>query len=133
MPRKPSPVPTDVELELLKLVWKLGEVTVRDILEALPPERNLAYTTVMSMMRILEDKGYLTHRARDRAYVYRAQVSEDEVARGMIRNLINKMFEGSPELLMVTLLETGNLTEEQLELLRRKVAEAKQVEGEASS
>lgn len=133
MPRKPSPVPTDVELELLKLVWKLGEATVRDILGALPPERALAYTTVMSMMRILEEKGYLTHRVRDRAYVYRAQVSEDEVAQGMVRHLVNRMFEGSPELLMVTLLQAADLTEQQLEDLRQKVAEAKQDEGEASS
>lgn len=133
MPRKPSPVPTEAELELLKLVWKLGEATVRDVLEALPPERKLAYTTVMSMMRILERKGYLTHRAQGRAFLYQPRVSEDEVAEGMLSHLIDRMFEGSAELLMVKLLEASELTEEQLRMLKKKVEEAKQVEGEASS
>ncbi len=132
MPRKPSPVPTEVELELLKLVWKLGEATVRDVLEALPEDRDLAYTTVMSMMRILEEKGYLTHHVRDRAYVYRARVSEDEVAQGMIRNLVNKMFEGSAELLMVKLLESADLSEEQAEELRQGITRVKRAEGEAA-
>ena len=133
MPRKPSPVPTEAELELLKLVWKLGDATVRDVLEALPPERKLAYTTVMSMMRILERKGYLTHRAQGRAFLYQPRVSEDEVAEGMLSHLIDRMFEGSAELLMVKLLEASELTEEQLRMLKKKVEEAKQVEGEASS
>jgi len=133
MPRKPSPVPTEAELELLKLVWKLGDATVRDVLEALPPERKLAYTTVMSMMRILERKGYLTHRAQGRAFLYQPRVSEDEVAEGMLSHLIDRMFEGSAELLMVKLLEAAELTEEQLRMLKKKVEEAKQVEGEASS
>ena len=129
MPRKPSSLPTEVELELLKLVWRLGEATVRDVLEALPPKRRLAYTSVMSMMRVLEEKGYVTHRERDRAYVYRARVSEEQIAHGMIRHLVKRMFNGSPERLMVKLLEAADLSEEQLEALRRKINEAKRREG----
>ena len=125
MPPKPSPVPTEAELELLRIVWQLGEATVREVLEALPPKRNPAYTTVMTTLGTLERKGYLTRFKRGGAYVYRPRVDEDEVTRGMIRQLLGRMFDGSAERLLVKLIRTGGLSAKQLARLRREIDKAK--------
>jgi BlaI family penicillinase repressor len=125
MGRSPGPPPTDVQLELLRIVWRLGEATVREVLESLPKRRKLAYTTVMTMMQVLERKGYLTHTVRERAYVYRPTLSEEQVTRGMVKRFVDRLFGGSPELLVVKLLEASDLSEAQLEALRQKVEAAK--------
>jgi BlaI family penicillinase repressor len=129
MPPKPSPVPTEAELELLRIVWELGEATVHEVRGALPPERDPAYTTVMTTMVTLARKGYLTRIKRGASYVYRPRVDEEEVTRGMIRQLLGRMFDGSAERLLVKLIRTGGLSKKQLARLRREIDEANRREG----
>jgi len=113
----------DLELRILNVLWQRGPSTVRQVLEALPGPRKPAYTTVLTMMRLMHEKGYLDRRERGRAHVYQSRLREQRVKRGMVRNLIATAFRGSPEALLVRLLEDENLTPEELERIRRLIAE----------
>ena len=107
----------------MKLVWKKGEVTVRDVYEALLERRKIAYTTVMTMMRVLERKGYLKTRREDRAYVYRPAHPERQVVRSMVREFVDRVFNGSARPLLVHLVEDRRLSKKELEELERLVRE----------
>ena len=114
-----------VELMLMKAVWRLGEASVQHVRDAVAEERELAYTTVLTMLRKLEQKGFLAHKEVDRRYVYRPLVGEQEVTRSMLRDLLNRAFDGSRELLVTRLFELGRLDEKELDALRRQLNEAK--------
>src|SRR6202021_3157181 len=88
---------TPQELEIMKLVWQRDSATVRDIYEALLQRRKIAYTTVMTMMKILETKGYLKKRRQDRAFIYRPAHPKNQVISGMLREFIDRVFNGSAE------------------------------------
>src|SRR5215475_5733947 len=88
---------TPQELEIMKLVWQRERATVRDIYEALLERRKIAYTTVMTMMKTLETKGYLKKRRQDRAFMYRPTQAKNQVIGGMIREFIDRVFNGSTE------------------------------------
>lgn len=104
----------------MKVVWERGRVTVRDVYHALLEHRHVAYTTVMTMMNILEQKGYLTKTAgEDRAYVYVPARSRKTVMRAMVREFIDRVFGGSANPLMVHLIEDEYLTQKDLQDLRR--------------
>ena len=107
----------------MKLVWKQGEVTVRDVYEAFLERRKIAYTTVMTMMRVLERKGYLKTRREDRAYVYRPAHPERQVVRSMVREFVDRVFNGSTRPLLVHLVEDRRLSKKELEELQRLVRE----------
>src|SRR5215831_13734248 len=92
---------TDQELEIMKVVWDLEKATVRDVYEVLLQRRRIAYTTVMTMMKILEGKGYLKKTREDRAYLYRPSEPKDSVIRGMVREFVNRVFNGSAEPLLM--------------------------------
>jgi BlaI family transcriptional regulator, penicillinase repressor len=96
---------TPRELEIMKLVWQRRNATVRDIYEVLLEQRKIAYTTVMTIMKILENKGYLRKRRRERAFVYRPAHAEAKIIGGMIREFIDRVFDGSAESLLVDLLK----------------------------
>ncbi|RPJ71549.1 MAG: BlaI/MecI/CopY family transcriptional regulator [Acidobacteria bacterium] len=121
--RPKSATLTPQELEIMKLVWKKGEVTVRDVYEALLERRKIAYTTVMTMMRVLERKGYLKTRREDRAYVYRPAHPERQVVRSMVREFVDRVFNGSARPLLVHLVEDRRLSKKELEELERLVRE----------
>jgi predicted transcriptional regulator len=121
--RPKSATLTPQELEIMKLVWKKGEVTVRDVYEALLERRKIAYTTVMTMMRVLERKGYLKTRREDRAYVYRQAHPERQVVRSMVREFVDRVFNGSARPLLVHLVEDRRLSKKELEELERLVRE----------
>lgn len=114
---------TDRELEIMKLVWNLREATVRDVYEALLAKRKIAYTTVMTMMKILEKKGHLTRRQEGRAYVYRPTRPRSQVLGSMVREFVNRVFEGSAHPLLVQLVRDRKLSEEDLEEMRRLIRE----------
>ena len=109
----------------MKIVWnRQGGVTVRDVYEALLERRKVAYTTVMTMMNILEQKKYLKKTHADRAYLYRASRPQGQVIGDMVREFVNRVFNGSAEPLLMHLVEEHNLTREDLEeiaRLRRKL------------
>src|ERR1051325_2036094 len=113
--RKRSPTLTGQELEIMKIVWERESVTVRDVYEALLEKRKVAYTTVMTMMKILEQKQYLKKNQADRAYVYRAAQPKRQVIGDMVRDFVNRVFNGAAEPLLVHLVEEHNLSREDLE------------------
>lgn len=108
----------------MKVVWQKGDTTVRDVYEALLEHRKIAYTTVMTMMKILEQKGYLRKRRDERAYVYRPAHPEKVVLRSMVREFVDRVFNGSAQPLLVHLVQDRRLSEEELEEVARLIKEA---------
>jgi BlaI family penicillinase repressor len=122
--RRQSPTLTGQELEIMKIVWERDKATVRDVYEALLERRKVAYTTVMTMMKILEQKKYLKKTLADRAFVYRPAQPKGQVIGAMVREFVNRVFNGSAEPLLVHLVEEHGLSPKELEEiahLRRKL------------
>src|ERR1051325_8589857 len=117
--RKRSPTLTGQELEIMKVVWERESVTVRDVYEALLERRKVAYTTVMTMMKILEQKQYLKKNQAARAYVSRPAQPKRQVIGDMVRDFVNRVFNGSAEPLLVHLVEEHDLSQEDLEEIAR--------------
>src|SRR5512139_118127 len=122
--RRPSPTLTPQELEIMKIVWQKREAKVRDVYETLLQRRKVAYTTVMTMMRILEAKGHLKKRREEKAYVYCPTRPEGVVMRSMVHEFINRVFDGSAQPMLVHLLKDRRLTEEEIEDLARLIKES---------
>jgi len=122
--RKKSPHLTDAELRLMDVIWDRGSATVSEVTAALTKEPELAYNTVLTTLRILEEKGYLRHTKREdaRAFVYRAVVGRNEAGRNAVRHLVSRFFRNSPELLVLNLLEDEELSEKELSRIRKMVA-----------
>jgi BlaI family penicillinase repressor len=116
---------TPQELEIMKLVWLRETATVRDIYEALLDKRKIAYTTVMTMMKILETKGYLKKRRQDRAFIYRPAHPKSQVIGGMLREFIDRVFNGSAEPLLVHLVQSRQIREKDLQKIVRMIEETK--------
>ncbi|MGA3323192.1 MAG: BlaI/MecI/CopY family transcriptional regulator [Terriglobia bacterium] len=115
---------TEQELEIMKVVWELQTATVRDVYEALLRRRKIAYTTVMTMMNILEEKGYLKKRAEDKAHVYRPAQAKAKVIRAMVQEFVQRVFNGSAEPLLVQLVKDRRLSPEELAKLARAIKES---------
>jgi BlaI family transcriptional regulator, penicillinase repressor len=113
---------TDQELEIMKIVWQLEKATVRDVYEALLGRRKIAYTTVMTMMKILEQKLYLKKTLEDRAYIYSPTKPKNQVIRGMVREFVDRVFNGSAQPLLLHLVEDRCLTETELREIERSIA-----------
>jgi len=105
----------------MKIVWERRTATVRDVYEALLERRRVAYTTVMTMMKILERKGYLNRKQVERAYVYRPAQPKNSVIRVMVRDFVNRVFNGSAEPLLVHLIEDRHLTADEVEEIQRLI------------
>jgi BlaI family transcriptional regulator, penicillinase repressor len=123
--RPKNPTLTPQELEIMKLVWQRESATVRDIYEALLERRKIAYTTVMTMMRILESKGYLKKRRQERAYVYQPAQPKNQVIGGMIREFVDRVFNGAAEPLLVHLVKSRRIREKDLQKIIRMIEESK--------
>ena len=122
--RRAKPVPTEQELEILKIVWRLKTATVREVYEALLERRRIAYTTVMTMMNILERKGHLRKQRDAKAFVYAATRPQRQVIGKMVREFVDRVFNGSARPLLVHLVEDRKLSEDDLRELRRALEEA---------
>jgi BlaI family penicillinase repressor len=105
---------TDQELEIMKVVWERESATVRDVYEELLRHRKIAYTTVMTMMGILERKGHLKKSSNERAYVYRPAQPKGKVVGNMVQDFVKRVFDGSAQPLLVHLVENKEIDEEQL-------------------
>ena len=112
---------TEQELEIMKIVWARDHSTVRDVYEVLLKRRKIAYTTVMTMMKILEQKKYLRKTEENRAYVYRPTKPKKQVISGMVREFVNRVFNGSTEPLLVHLIEDQRLSEKDLQDIARMI------------
>lgn len=121
MARKRTPTLTDAELRLMQIIWEKGEATVNDVLDALPEDQTLAYNSVLTIMRILETKGYLGHRKEGRAHVYLPLVTEKQARKKAVRHMVSNFFNNSPELLLLSLVENDEITPEEIEKLKEMI------------
>ena len=113
------------ELQIMDIIWRHeAGVTVRDVYEALREQRPIAYTTVMTMMKILEDKGYLKRTQVDRAYVYRPTRPRQQVVGAMVRDFVDRVFDGAAGGLLLHLAKDGRLTKEERQHIKRLMQEA---------
>ena len=120
MPRTPSKTFTEKELEILQLIWELGEATTREIQARLPGERH--YNSVLTIIRVLERKGHLTHRVEGKAHVYRARQQPAKSRGRVLGQLIKQVLGGSAASLVLHLVDTGDLTEDDLREVRQQIA-----------
>ena len=110
--------PSDRELDALKILWERGEATVRDVFDALNSKGNeLAYTTVLSLMQVMEQKGLVGHRPEGKAYVYFAKVQRDRTCRELAAKFLDKVFDGALDEYLVHAIESRQVTEEEIEQL----------------
>lgn len=123
MARKKSPNLTEGELRLMNILWKKGSGTVGDVAASLTDDPPLAYSTVLTTLRILEGKGYLRHTKKARAFVYEPVVAQEEARRTALGYLVNRFFGGSSELLVVNLLKEETISRAELRRIRKMIAE----------
>lgn len=128
MPRRRSPTLTDAELRLMDILWDIGPATVGDVVDALPQHQALAYSTVLTTLRILEQKGYVNHKKQGRAFVYHPIVNRKQASQNAVQYVLSRFFENSPELLLLNVLENENLDPAELERLKSLVAESEEVD-----
>jgi predicted transcriptional regulator len=121
MSRPKSSTLTDGELRLMRVLWEKGESTVGEIVGALKGRPRPAYNTVLTLLRIMERKGYVTHRKDGRAFAFSPSVERADVSRNALLSLVNRFFDGSPRLLMLNLLEEQNVSAEDLEQLKARI------------
>ena len=125
MARRRSVPLTEAEQRLMEIVWSAGPATVGQIVEAIPASERPAYNTVQTIMKILERKGYVQHRAEGRAFVYQAVVDRDAAARTALSHVMQRFFGGSPRELALNLIQGDHLTEDELDELARTIERAK--------
>lgn len=128
MVRPKSSYPTPAELEVLQILWVQGPLTVREVMDALPRER--AYTSVMSLLNVMTDKKLVTRQPEGRAFRYTARFRAEQTQRRVLRDLLNRVFQGSASALVARLLEQARPTAQELDLIHDVIAEyKKQQEG----
>jgi BlaI family transcriptional regulator, penicillinase repressor len=121
--RTPNPTLTPQELAIMKVVWSMKRATVRQVYETLREKRTIAYTTVMTMMKILEDKGYLKKALVERAHVYQPVKPRQQVIGAMVRDFLDRVFDGAPDRLLVHLAKDGGLTDKQKRIVNQLIEE----------
>lgn len=123
MPRSQSATLTEAELRIMQVLWDKGSATVQQVLEALPRKKPLAYNSVLTIVRILEKKGYVRHVKDGRAHIYSALLNQKDATRSEIRHLVSRFFQDSRELLVLNILEDEGLAAQEIERLRRMLDE----------
>jgi len=124
MTRPKSPTMTDGELRLMRVLWDMGQATVGEVVDALKTRPKPAYNTVLTLLRIMERKGYVSHRKDGRAFVFQPRVDRADASRNALQSLVNRFFDGSTRLLMLNLLEAADLSPEALKQLKDRIEEA---------
>lgn len=125
MARKQSTILTDGEHRIMEVIWAKGSATVQEVADALAGEHGVAYTTILTMMRIMRDKGYLRCKKDGRAHVYSPRVDRDTAAKKAVRQLLGKFFAGSPGELVLSFLRDEDLSVEEIEELKKRIRETK--------
>jgi BlaI family transcriptional regulator, penicillinase repressor len=121
--RTPHSTLTPQELAIMKVVWKLDAATVRDVYETLRARRAIAYTTVMTMMKILEEKGFLKKVRVERAFVYRPTKPRQQVVGAMVRDFVDRVFDGAAGGLLLHLAKDRRLSQDERTTIRRIIEE----------
>ena len=125
MARSRSATLTEAELRIMNVLWDRGSATVHEVLQALPPELSLAYNSVLTIIRILEKKGYVKHAKDRRAHVYTPQVDRKDASRFEVKHLVKRFFGNSDELLVLNILEEKSIDPEELERVRQLLGRSK--------
>ena len=123
MPPKRSITLTQAELRLMRVLWARGESTVADMVTATADEGSLAYTSVLTTVRILENKGYVSHRQDGRAFLYSSCIGEHEASRSEVKHVLQRFFGNSRERLLLSLLGDEEITPEEVKRLKEAIAE----------
>jgi predicted transcriptional regulator len=126
MPPKKSPTLTEAELRLMKLLWQRGESAVGDLVAAMPEGDALAYNSVLTTIRILEQKGYVRHRQEGRAFIYCACVAQEDASKVEVRHVLQRFFGNSREKLLLSLLGDEEITPAELRRLREAIGAAEE-------
>jgi len=124
MARKPSAALTDAEAEVMAILWRIHPASVSDIVTALNERRAITYSTVQTMLRILETKGYVTHDKVARAFIYKPVVDARQARLRALRHMVKRLFDGSPSLLVLNVLEDEELDAAEREQLRKLIERA---------
>jgi predicted transcriptional regulator len=124
MARKQSPALTDAEAQVMAVLWRLQKASVNDVVSAINETRAVTYSTVQTILRILETKGYVAHGKVARAFVYEPVVDERQARRRALRHLVSRLFEGSPSLLVLNVLEDEEIDPAEREQLKRLIERA---------
>ena len=124
MPRKRSPALTDAEARVMSVIWQRQSATVGDVVAALQKARAVTYSTVQTILRILETKGYVTHEKVARAFVYRPAVDERQARQRALRHLVARLFNDSPSLLVLNVLEDEAIDATELKRLKKLIEDA---------
>jgi predicted transcriptional regulator len=124
VPPKKSNTLTEAELRLMKILWRRGDSAVTDLVAAMPEGEPLAYNSVLTTIRILEQKGYVEHRQEGRAFVYSPSIAEHEASRSEVSHVLNRFFGNSRERLLLSLLGDEELSQEELQRLKEAIAVA---------
>jgi BlaI family transcriptional regulator, penicillinase repressor len=123
LPRTQSATLTTAELRIMQVLWEKGSATVQAVLEALPGDKPVAYNSVLTIIRILEKKGFVRHVKDGRAHIYRAVLNEGAAKRSEVQNLLSRFFQNSRELLVLNILEEEGIDREELNRLRQLLEE----------
>ncbi len=115
--------PTPAELEVLQILWEHGPCTVREVMNLLSPKRPRAYTSVMSLMSIMAEKGQLNQKPKGRAFIYSVKISRDKTQTSMLKDLLNRAFDGSAKSLVAHLLQQAEPSNEELDEIRKTITE----------
>jgi BlaI family transcriptional regulator, penicillinase repressor len=114
---------TPQELAIMKVIWRLGKATVREVHDTLREQREIAYTTVMTMMGVLEKKGHLKKSLVDRAHVFVPVKQQQEVVGNMVRDFVERVFDGASDNLLLALAKDNKLTPKQRRLVKKLIEE----------
>ena len=114
---------TEVELELMNVIWKTPECTIRLIVDQLPKERALAYTSVATMMKILEEKGFLKSEGREKGHVFRPVIARLDYEKRTLHHVAEKLFAGSPSSMVMKLIDESELTQDELRAIQKTLNE----------
>src|SRR3954469_19070561 len=124
MARRRSPTLTDAEARIMAVIWERQTASVGDVVAVLKKKRDVSYSTVQTILRILEDKGYVSHEKVARAFIYRPRVDERQARRRALRHLVKQLFNGSPSLLVLNVLEDDQIEADELSRLKKLIEEA---------
>jgi BlaI family penicillinase repressor len=130
MPRPKHENPTPGELEVLKILWDRGPSTVRQVMEVLNETRRRAYTSVMSLLGVMTEKGLVTREPKGRAFLYRAKVAREKTLGQMVEDLLGRAFEGSASTLVARLLDQSSPSPEELAEIRKMLEKYRRQQGE---
>lgn len=123
MPRKKSRLLTDAELRIMEVLWERGAATVAEVAETLSGKNGTAYTTILTLMRIMKAKGFLTARKEGRAHVFIPALDREDAARKAVRQVLTKFFSGSPGELVLSFLRDEEISPEELDELKTRILE----------